>query len=76
VPADLSVASITNILMSNQSRPALTTVAIPTASMAARGVELLIDIQKRMHDTPPMECIADLKLIVRESTAQPAPYGS
>lgn len=71
VPADLSVASITNIMVSSQSRPALTTVAIPTAAMAVRGVELLMEIQARKHHAPPMECIPDLELIVRESTAAP-----
>ena len=72
VPADLSVTSITNIMMSSQSRPALTTVAIPTGLMATRGVELLIEIQERKHNAPPMECIPDLELIVRESTAPPS----
>jgi LacI family repressor for deo operon, udp, cdd, tsx, nupC, and nupG len=71
VPKDLSVASITNIMMASQSRPALTTVAIPTASMAARGIELLIEIQDGKHSSPPMECDHGLELIVRGSTARP-----
>ena len=71
VPADLSVVSITNTMVSSQSRPGLTTVAIPTAVMAARGVELLIEIQEGRHATPPMECIGGLELIVRASTARP-----
>ena len=71
VPAAISVVSITNIMVSSQSRPALTTVAIPTAAMAARGVELLMEIQERKYDAPPMECIPGLELIVRESTAAP-----
>lgn len=69
VPDDLSVASITNTMVASQSRPALTTVAIPTAQMAARGVELLIEIQEGKHPSPPLECIAELELIVRNSTA-------
>ncbi len=72
VPDDLSVVSITNTMVSSQSRPALTTVAIPTAVMAARGVELLIEIQEGRHEAAPMECIAGLELIVRASTARPA----
>ena len=75
VPKDLSVASITNIMMASQSRPALTTVAIPTASMAARGIELLIEIQDGKHPSPPMECNQDLELIVRGSTAKPPRKG-
>jgi DNA-binding LacI/PurR family transcriptional regulator len=71
VPADLSVASITNIMVSSQSRPALTTVAIPMVDMAVRGIELLIEIQKGVHKAPPMECNPDLELIVRASTARP-----
>ena len=71
VPADISVASITNIVMASQSRPALTTVAIPAADMAARGVELLIEIQEGRHPSPPMECNPHLELIVRGSTATP-----
>jgi LacI family transcriptional regulator, repressor for deo operon, udp, cdd, tsx, nupC, and nupG len=70
LPEDLSVVSITNTLVSSQSRPALTTVAIPTARMAARGIDLLIEIQEGMHNSPPMECIPDLELIVRASTAR------
>ena len=56
---------------SSQARPALKTVAIPTAAKAARGVELLMEILERKHDAPPMECIPELELIVRESTAAP-----
>ncbi|MFZ6770045.1 LacI family DNA-binding transcriptional regulator [Undibacterium sp. Di26W] len=71
LPDDLSVVSITNIMVASQSRPALTTVAIPTARMAARGIELLTEIQEGRHHSPPMECIHDLELIVRASTAKP-----
>lgn len=70
VPADLSVVSVTNIVASSQSRPALTTVAIPAADMAVRGIELLIEIQEGRHQAPPMECNPDLELIVRASTAR------
>jgi LacI family transcriptional regulator, repressor for deo operon, udp, cdd, tsx, nupC, and nupG len=75
LPEDLSVVSITNTTVSSQSRPALTTVAIPTARMAERGIEMLIELQEAPHDAPPMECIADLELIVRASTARPPVEG-
>jgi DNA-binding LacI/PurR family transcriptional regulator len=71
LPDDLSIVSITNTLVSSQSRPALTTVAIPTARMAARGIEMLIEIQEGRHAVPPVECMEDLELIVRASTAKP-----
>jgi DNA-binding LacI/PurR family transcriptional regulator len=71
VPADLSVISITNIPQAAQSRPALTTVAIPTAEMAVRGIELLLELQKHRPPSPPMICIPNLELIVRASTSRP-----
>lgn len=70
VPGDLSVVSITNIMASSQSRPALTTVAIPMVELAVRGIELLIEIQEGLHKAPPMECNPNLALIVRASTTQ------
>ncbi|GAB7535547.1 LacI family DNA-binding transcriptional regulator [Burkholderia sp. 3C] len=41
VPAQLSVVGITDIQLARESRPALTTVAVPTAEAAALAVELL-----------------------------------
>lgn len=73
LPEELSVVSITNIDTASQSRPALTTVAIPTARMAVRGIELLIEIQQGKHSGPPMECIDELELIVRASTTKAPP---
>jgi len=70
VPTDLSVVSITNIAQTTQSRPALTTVAIPTIDMAVRGIELLLEIQQRRPSSPPMICIPDLEMIVRASTGK------
>ena len=73
LPQELSVVSITNTRASSQSRPALTTVAIPTQRMAIRGIELLVEIHAGKHRTPPTECIPDLELVVRESTAKAPP---
>lgn len=71
VPDDLSIVSITDIIPARQSRPGLTTVAIPTAEMAEKGVSLLVDLMAGrasestvVHTTPP-------KLIVRGSTGRP-----
>lgn len=70
VPQDLSVVSITNTLVASQSRPALTTVAIPTARMAKRGIDMLVELQAGKHPTPPMECIDDLELVMRATTSR------
>jgi len=73
LPQDLSVVSITNTQVSSQSRPTLTTVAIPTQRMAIRGIELLVEIHAGKHRAPPTECVPGLELIVRESTAKAPP---
>jgi LacI family repressor for deo operon, udp, cdd, tsx, nupC, and nupG len=72
VPQDLSIVSITNIQSSAQARPGLTTVAIPTTAMAARGIEMLLGLLEHTPEEPPMECIDTLELVVRQSTAPPA----
>jgi DNA-binding LacI/PurR family transcriptional regulator len=71
VPADLSVVSITDIHQAAQSRPSLSTVRIPTAEMAARGIELLLDLLEKRVVSGPVICIPDLTLIARQSTAAP-----
>lgn len=72
VPRDLSVVSITNIVPASQSRPGLTTVAIPTAELAEKGIDLLIALMNGeatdttvIHTSPP-------ELVLRGSTAPPA----
>jgi LacI family repressor for deo operon, udp, cdd, tsx, nupC, and nupG len=69
VPEDLSVVSVTNIEQASQSRPPLTTVAIPTAEMAEQSVELLIKLGSGAQDVPAMVRTADPVLIQRASTA-------
>lgn len=69
IPERLSVVSITDIQLASQSRPTLTTVAIPTAEMAARGIELLLEMVEKKPETPPMVCIPALSLMERQSTA-------
>jgi LacI family repressor for deo operon, udp, cdd, tsx, nupC, and nupG len=75
VPEDVSIVSITNIEMASQSRPALTTVAIPTAEMAEQGVELLIRLGSGVRGVPNMIRTSDPVLIRRASTA-PAKQGT
>jgi LacI family repressor for deo operon, udp, cdd, tsx, nupC, and nupG len=78
VPDDISIIGVTNIEMAGQSRPPLTTVAIPTTEMAERGIDLLIKLASNPHHTPSMLQAADPVLIKRASTAsmkeRPATY--
>ncbi|MEA9391280.1 LacI family DNA-binding transcriptional regulator [Acerihabitans sp. TG2] len=72
VPQKLSVVSITGIELAGQSRPSLTTVAIPTAEMAARSIELLLEMIADTPPSAPMICIPSLTLMARQSTSRPA----
>ncbi|KAA1014516.1 LacI family transcriptional regulator [Paraburkholderia panacisoli] len=76
VPHDLSVVSITDIVPARQSRPGLTTVAIPTAELAEKGIGLLIDLMNgRATETTVIHTSAP-KLVIRGSTAAPASIGN
>jgi DNA-binding LacI/PurR family transcriptional regulator len=44
VPRDLSVIGITDIQLARESRPALTTVAVPTVEAAELAVDLLLEL--------------------------------
>jgi DNA-binding LacI/PurR family transcriptional regulator len=78
VPADLSVIGITDIQPARQSRPPLTTVAVPTAEAARQAVALLLELieqppRRRGHaDTDARVCETSApQLVVRGSTAPP-----
>ncbi|KVC39377.1 LacI family transcriptional regulator [Burkholderia pseudomultivorans] len=73
VPDDLSVIGITDIRLASETRPALTTVAIPTEEAADLAVELLnalrhadgpIDVARRVRTASPP------RLVVRASTGR------
>ncbi|MGN6087218.1 LacI family DNA-binding transcriptional regulator [Trinickia sp.] len=72
VPDDLSVIGLTDIALAQQFRPALTTVRLPTAEIAARSVALALEIVE--GGTPAQEryVVRAPELVVRESTG-PAP---
>lgn len=72
VPEQLSVVSITNISLTAQCRPSLTTVAIPTREMAEQGVEMLLRLFEEKPAQPPMVTLPNLTLIPRQSTAAPS----
>ncbi|PTB22018.1 LacI family transcriptional regulator [Trinickia symbiotica] len=70
VPGDLSVVSITDIIPARQSRPGLTTVAIPTAEMAEKGVNLLVELMAGRATEATVVHTSAPKLVVRGSTAR------
>ncbi|PTB20397.1 LacI family transcriptional regulator [Trinickia symbiotica] len=75
VPGDLSVTGITDIQLARESRPALTTVAVPTAEAAELAVTLLRELiaaGTRSSDmTPVLYETSQPRLVVRASTAPP-----
>lgn len=71
VPAQLSVMGITDIQSARQSRPALTTVAVPTAQAAALAVGLLLELIAQPDQAPPLRVADAPRLAARGSTAPP-----
>ncbi|TAL94294.1 MAG: LacI family transcriptional regulator [Paraburkholderia sp.] len=73
VPEDVSVIGITDIQLAHQVRPALTTVAINTSSIAGLSIDLLIQLMEkgRVDASPPMLQGPPPKLMVRQSTCPP-----
>jgi DNA-binding LacI/PurR family transcriptional regulator len=79
VPRQLSVIGITDIQLARESRPALTTVAVPTVEAAELAVALLRELIEspalKGDGEPPGEphvCVASApRLVVRASTAAP-----
>lgn len=72
VPDDLSVIGITDIQLSHQFRPALTTVRFPTAEIAARSITLALEMVEGTAPAQEMYAVRGPELVVRESTG-PAP---
>lgn len=78
VPADLSVIGITDIQLARESRPALTTVAVPTAEVAGLAVSLLRELIESSYGQTaraaagvPMRISSPPELVVRASTGAP-----
>lgn len=69
VPRDISVIGITDIQWARLSRPALTTVAVPTDRAAEMSVELLLALIERRGASPTMRVAATPQLVERASTA-------
>ncbi|WAC71386.1 LacI family DNA-binding transcriptional regulator [Roseateles sp. SL47] len=72
VPRDLSVIGVTDIQLAHQMRPALSTVAMPTAEAAMLAVQMLQSEINAKPDHPlPMSVTEPPKLVVRGSTGKP-----
>jgi DNA-binding LacI/PurR family transcriptional regulator len=85
VPGDLSVIGITDIQLARESRPALTTVAVPTVEVAGLAVSLLRELIEssygqagKLASAPtqdpasvPMRISSPPELVVRASTGVP-----
>ena len=72
VPDDLSVVGLTDIALAHQFRPALTTVRLPTAEIAARSVALALEMVEGGTPAQEQYVVRAPELVVRESTG-PAP---
>jgi DNA-binding LacI/PurR family transcriptional regulator len=71
VPRDISVTGITDIQWARVSRPALTTVAVPTEEAARMSIDLLLALIERRSPSPVMRVTATPQLVERASTAAP-----
>jgi DNA-binding LacI/PurR family transcriptional regulator len=71
IPHDLSVIGITDIQLARESRPGLSTVAVPTDAAAAMAVELLEAlIESGGHCETPMRIAPEPVLVQRASTGR------
>ncbi len=72
VPRDLSVIGVTDIQLAHQMRPALSTVAMPTAEAAMLAVQMLQSEITAKPDHPlPISVTEPPRLVVRASTGKP-----
>lgn len=76
VPQQLSVIGLTDIQGAHQARPALTTVAVPTAAAAGMAIALLLELIASPQAEAPMRIAPAPELVVRGSTAPPHERGA
>lgn len=79
VPSDLSVIGITDIQLSHQVRPALTTVAVPTSEAADLAVQMMMNIIRHEGgdgvEGETMLVTSAPRLVVRSSTGRASAAG-
>lgn len=74
IPGDISIIGITDIQLARESRPGLSTVAVPTDAAAAMAVELLeMLIENRDRTGAPMRVAPQPVLVQRASTGKVRP---
>ena len=66
VPGDLALVGFDGIPAARQSRPRLTTVAVPSVEIGRRAVEMLVG--SRRDGGPPPSEVMPVRLVVGEST--------
>lgn len=73
IPRDLSIVGFDDSLIATMLEPELTTVAIPTAAIAAQAFRMLLAL---LEQRPlPADTVAPLELMIRSSSAPPAALG-
>lgn len=70
VPDDISVIGLTDIELAHQFRPALTTVRLPTAEIAARSVALTLEMIEGGEPAQDIYVVRSPELVVRASTGR------
>ena len=73
IPHELSVLGYDDLPIASYMLPPLTTVAQPLVEMGETAVELLLKSIEN-PDSPPNKAVLETKLVIRESTAEPANY--
>jgi LacI family transcriptional regulator len=69
IPRDLSVTGFDDSMIATLLEPELTTVAIPTAAIAAQAFEMLLDVLRQQPASA--ENVVPLRLVIRPSTSSP-----
>jgi DNA-binding LacI/PurR family transcriptional regulator len=69
VPDDIAIAGFDNVPMSAYTTPPLTTVNQPTATIAQRAAEYLLDRIEGRAKTDRRDLCLDCEVVIRESTA-------
>ena len=76
IPQDMSLVGITNIRLTQDMRPPLTTVALRIEELATLSIDLLLDLIENPDHQPRIVHVPDPLLVERSSTAQPRTGGA
>lgn len=73
VPDDVSVVGFDDIEIAAHLVPALTTIAQPRPLIGETAAQMLLDLIRNKDDAAPASAVLPVELVVRASTAAPAP---